>query len=360
MLQNVPDCSGVVANFIGKDVFFTVRKLGSGHIHDTYFIHPQNKSPFVLQRLNTQVFTQPLDLINTHLQVYQHLNAQKDFPLQLPKPIAAVNGNYLVQDKQQNVWRAMDFIANSYAVERSENTQQTQQAAEAVGIFLRGLAGLDPDVITPALPGFHDSLQRLQVFRQAVAENRAGRLSNVQTEIYFLEQEAAVFYLVEDLKFPKRVVHSDPKIGNLLFDLDTHAAIAVLDWDTIMPGAIPSDFGDMLRTMAATCPEDEADLSKVGLDYQLFNALVKGFVPPLCGWLTEVEINHLITGARWIILEQMMRFLTNYLNGDVYYKINYPEHNLIRTHNQMTLYQVVKKEEQNLVNIIQRCAAQFK
>jgi len=148
------------------------------------------------------------------------------------------------------------------------------------------------------------------------------------------------------------VVHTDPKIGNLLFDVSTNEAIAVLDWDTIMPGAIPADFGDMVRAMACTVGEDEADFSLVDLDETLFQALAEGFLPPLKDMLTPLEIENLVTGARWIILEQMMRFLTDFINGDVYYKTAYAEHNLVRARNQMALYQAVKKKEIKLQTMI--------
>lgn len=346
----------IVAQFIPNNKVLEWHVLGSGHIHDTFLITAENQDHFVLQRLNTQVFPQPEHIVNNHWKVYQHLAAQADFPLQLPKPIAAQDGKWLVNDHHNGYWRATTFIGHTYAVERSETPAQTRLAAEAVGIFLRGLDGLNPVEITPALPGFHDSVQRLQQFEQAVEENLVNRLQLVSPEVEFIKAEADVFYLVEQLLFPVRVVHSDPKIGNLLFDYNTHAAVAVLDWDTIMPGVIPSDFGDMVRTMAATCPEDEADLSKVGLDHALFTALVEGFIPPLRKVLTSLEINHLITGARWIILEQMMRFLTDYINGDIYYKIAYPAHNLVRARNQMALYQAIKIQDAALATIVKKIA----
>lgn len=346
----------IVAKFDNTDAEMKWRTLGAGHIHDTFLITTTRNNNFVLQRLNTQVFPQPEHIVNNHWKVYKHLAAQADFPLQLPKPIAAQDDNWLVKDSKDGYWRATAFIANTYATERSETPAQTRQAAEAMGIFLQGLEGLNPAEIMPALPGFHDSVQRLQHFEQAIQENVAKRGSLVQPEIEFVRRKAEVFYLVEQLHFPIRVVHSDPKIGNLLFDNNTHAAVAVLDWDTIMPGAIPSDFGDMMRTMAATCSEDEADLSKVGFNITRFTALVNGFIPPLRDWLTPPEFAHLITGARWIVLEQMMRFLTDYINGDIYYKTAYSEHNLVRARNQMALYQVVKMQENELVEIVKNTA----
>ncbi len=348
--------STIAAQFVPTNAPLQYHTLGSGHIHDTFLITSESASPFVLQRLNTHIFQQPAHIMDTHLKVYQHLAAQPDFPLRLPAPIAALDGNWLVKDVGGSYWRALVFIANTYAAEQAETPQQTQQAAEAVGIFLRSLEGLPPENLVPALPGFHDSLKRLQDFEQAVEENRAKRITFLRPEINFIRAESDVFYLVEQLQFPKRIVHTDPKIGNLLFDKTTHDAVAVLDWDTIMPGAIASDLGDMVRTMAATCAEDEADLKKVGLDLNMFTALVEGFIPPLKSVLTDLEINHLVTGARWIILEQMMRFLTDYLNGDIYYKIACKEHNLVRARNQMVLYQAVKMQESVLLKMVQKIA----
>lgn len=342
----------IAAQFGVGDPDVRWQSLGTGNIHDTFLITSAHHVPFVLQRLNTRVFPQPAHIVDTHLKVYQHLAAQPDFPLRLPAPIATPSGDWLVQDATGGYWRALVFLENTYAVEQPETLEQAQQAAQAVGIFLNGLADLSPTEITPALPGFHDSVQRLQHFEKAVKENRAKRIASVQSEINFVKKEADVFYIIQSLPFPERLVHTDPKISNLLFDKNTRAPVAVLDWDTVMPGVLPGDFGDMVRTLAATAPEDEADLNKVDLNVELFTALVNGIIPPLRAVLTELEIQHLVTGARWIILEQMMRFLTDYLNGDVYYKIKYAKHNLIRARNQVKLYQAVQKQEVHLLNII--------
>jgi Ser/Thr protein kinase RdoA (MazF antagonist) len=342
----------VAAQFCPVDSALEWRALGSGHIHDTFLLRSATAPLLVLQRLNTQVFPQPERIVDTHLKVYQHLIAQPDFPLRLPAPVPTITGDWLYRDSSGSPWRALAFLEGTYAVEQSTSPAQIRQSAEAVAIFLCGLKGLDPANIEPALPGFHDSLARLVHFEAAIANNAAERLKHVTEEVAYLRAEAEVFHLVKNLNFPARVVHTDPKIGNLLFDAESHAAVAVLDWDTIMGGAIPGDFGDMVRAMAGTAGEAEADLSKVQLNDTLFRALVEGFLPPLAQVITPLEINHLVTGARWIILEQMMRFLTDYLNGDVYYKTAYAEHNLVRSRNQMTLYQAVKRKELALNSMV--------
>lgn len=328
------------------------RALGSGHIHDTFLISTKEGPLLVLQRLNTTVFPVPERIVDTHLKVYHHLAAQQDFPLRLPAPVPTHTGEWLYFDTEGAPWRALAYLDNTYAVEQSTSFAQTRQAAEAVGIFLRGLEGLSTETLQPALPGFHDGLARFGHFEAAVANDLVDRLHLVAKEVAFVREEAAVFHLVKKLGFPERVVHTDPKIGNLLFDVSTNAAIAVLDWDTIMPGAIPADFGDMVRAMACTVGEDEADFSLVDLDETLFQALAEGFLPPLKDVITPLEIENLVTGARWIILEQMMRFLTDFINGDVYYKTAYAEHNLVRSRNQMALYQAVKKKEVKLQGMI--------
>lgn len=326
--------------------------LGVGNIHHTFLISSSTNQKLVFQKINTNIFNNPDILINNYHNIYKHLKSIKHFPLRLPAPVGTKDERRIVQDETGGYWRAFEFVENTFAMDRSESAALTQKAAEAVGIFLRHLDGLPPSMIVPAIPGFHDSVQRLQFFEDAVRLDRVNRKKEVLAEIEFIRQEASVFHLVNDLQLPERIVHADPKIGNLLFDQDTYEVIAVLDWDTIMPGTLISDFGDMVRTMAATCPEDEVDVHKVWLDITLFEALVNGFLKPLRGWITHLEINHLITGARWIILEQMMRFLTDYIDGDIYYKISYPYHNLIRARNQMKLYDTVKDKEEDLIAII--------
>ena len=342
-----------VFDYFGFPEGLQLAPLGSGNINDTWLCTSVQGEKLVLQRINTIVFPYPDRIMHNYRVVLAHLRS-KNLNLELPGLIPGIDGQGYLFDEEGNCWRAVDYLAGSVAVEHAENPQQAQQAAAAVGSFLNGLADLDPQMVQDTLPGFHDSLSRFQHFQKAVEQNAAGRLAEVHAEVAFVQKEARVFQHIHDLGLPLRVVHNDPKIANVLFDAHSGEAIAVIDWDTIQAGSILSDFGDMVRSMTPTFSEDEADVNKVEVVLPLFEGLASGFVPKIQAALSPIEKEHLLQGAFWIILEQMMRFLGDYLNGDVYYKVRYAEHNLVRARNQQALYQSIQKREEELQAILRR------
>ena len=342
-----------VFDYFGFPEGLQLAPLGSGNINDTWLGTSVQGEKLVLQRINTIVFPYPDRIMHNYRVVLAHLRS-KNTNLELPGLLPGIDGQGYLFDEEGNCWRAVDYLAGSVAVEHAENPQQAQQAAAAVGTFLNGLADLDPQLVEDTLPGFHDSLSRFQHFQKAVEQNAAGRLAEVREEVAFVQKEARVFQHIHDLGLPLRVVHNDPKIANVLFDAHSGEAISVIDWDTIQAGSILSDFGDMVRSMTPTFSEDEADVNKVEVVLPLFEGLASGFVPKIQAALSTVEKEHLLQGAFWIILEQMMRFLGDYINGDVYYKVRYAEHNLVRARNQQALYQSIQKREEELQAILKR------
>jgi thiamine kinase-like enzyme len=325
--------------------------LGNGNINDTWLGTSAEGEKVVLQRINSTVFPYPERIMHNYRVVLSHLRS-KDLKLHLPNLFPGIDGQGYLFDEEGHCWRAVEYLANTMAIERAETPAQARQAGSAVGTFLSGLADLNPDEVQDALPGFHDSLSRYQHFLSAVQHNLAARLSEVQAEVEFVKREAKVFEKIHQLGLPLRVVHNDPKIANVLFDQHSGEAVALIDWDTIQAGSFLSDFGDMVRSMTPSFSEDEPDTSKVHLEMPLFKGLVQGFVPTIQAALTPVERDNLLQGAFWIILEQMMRFLGDYLNGDQYYKVRYPEHNLVRARNQMALYQSIQAQESDLQRIL--------
>ena len=342
-----------VFDYFGFPEGLQLAPLGSGNINDTWLGTSVQGEKLVLQRINTIVFPYPDRIMHNYRVVLAHLRS-KNINLELPGLLPGIDGQGYLFDEEGNCWRAVDYLAGSVAVEHAENPEQAQQAAAAVGTFLNGLADLDPQLVQDTLPGFHDSLSRFQHFQKAVEQDVAGRLAEVREEVAFVQKEARVFQHIHDLGLPLRVVHNDPKIANVLFDAHSGEAISVIDWDTIQAGSILSDFGDMVRSMTPTFSEDEADVNKVEVVLPLFEGLASGFVPKTQAALSPVEKDHLLQGAFWIILEQMMRFLGDYLNGDVYYKVRYAEHNLVRARNQQALYQSIQKREEELQAILKR------
>lgn len=342
-----------IFDYFGFPEGLQLAPLGSGNINDTWLGTSVKGEKLVLQRINTIVFPYPDRIMHNYRVVLGHLQ-QKNIALKLPKLLPGIDGQGYLFDEEGNCWRAVEYLPNSTAVEHAESPQQAQHGAAAVGVFLNGLADLDPHLVQDTLPGFHDSLSRFQHFQKAVEKDAVGRLAEVRDEVAFVQKEAQVFQHIHDLGLPLRVVHNDPKIANVLFDARNGEAIAVIDWDTIQAGSILSDFGDMVRSMTPSFSEDEADLNKVEVVLPLFEALARGFVPKIQSALAPVEKDNLLQGAFWIILEQMMRFLGDYLNGDVYYKVRYAEHNLVRARNQGALYQSIRKREAEMEAILKR------
>lgn len=345
--------SSIIFDYFGFSEGLQLASLGNGNINDTWLGTSPQGEKLVLQRINTVVFPYPDRIMHNYQVVLRHLR-NKNIPLKLPNLLPGIDGQGYLFDEQGNCWRAVEYLPNSTAVENAESPLQAQHAGAAVGTFLNGLADLDPYLVQDTLPGFHDSLSRFKHFQQAVTKNAAGRLAEVQEEVAFVQTEAQVFQHIHDLGLPLRVVHNDPKIANVLFDARSGEAIAVIDWDTIQAGSILSDFGDMVRSMTPSFSEDEEDVSKVEVVLPLFEGLARGFVPKIQSALTTVERDNLLQGAFWIILEQMMRFLGDYLNGDVYYKVKYTEHNLVRARNQQALYQSIRKNEVEMEAILKR------
>ena len=331
-----------------------IQPLGAGNINDTYLVaSPDLPRAFVLQKINRQVFKTPWDVIENSGKLYRHLSG-KALALALPEPLPTQDGTLYHIDGEEDYWRAFSYISPSHTVEYATTPDMAFRAGEAMALFLSGLSDLDPGDIVPVIPHFHDSSLRLVHFKEVLAAGLVGRVSVCEEEIAFLLKECDVFRQVDASGFPQRVVHNDAKIGNMLFHPETGQAIAVIDWDTAMPGAIPSDFGDMVRTMTTTLGENDPRYEQVHLRRDWFEALARGFVPPLRQVASPVEVEGLVLGAKWIILEQMMRFLGDYLQGDTYYKTAYPDHNLVRARNQKALYCSLLQQEDDLQRIVAR------
>lgn len=336
-----------------------LQALGSGNINDTYLVHcPDRPGAFVLQRINQHVFKQPWEVIENSRKLFEHL-VQKALPLRLLEPVRTRDGAYFTLDErvEPSHWRAFDYITPSVSYDYASTAALAFHAGEAMAVFLAGLSDLDTKEIYSVIPHFHDSSWRLVHFKEALEADAANRVRECGLEIDFVLRESSVFRQVDEAGFPQRIVHNDAKIANMLFDPTSGKALAVIDWDTAMPGAVPSDFGDMVRTMTTTLSEDDTRFEEVHLRLEWFEALVRGFIPPLKHVITKAELQALVLGAKWIILEQMMRFLGDFIQGDTYYKTLYPDHNLVRTRNQMALYRSLLHQEHLLQRAVNEVLA---
>lgn len=325
---------------------------GSGHINDTYRVGLEDHSGaalYLLQRLNHEVFREPERVMHNIGLVYDHLSGYPDEGCLL-RPVPDREGRNLVHDEPTGYWRVFPFFSGTYSVERAENLEQAEQAARVIGRFLQRLSGLDSSLLQETIPGFHDSLRRWDTFREVLARDPAGRLATAAPEIDLVTEHHSLFRQIAQLSLPQRVVHNDAKLSNVLFHFP-QTPCGLIDWDTIMPGSWLSDFGDLVRSGAATTGED-ADPNQTELHLPTFAALCRGFIPEIRRQATPVELNHLVLGPLWITLEQALRFLTDYLDGDRYYKISHPEHNLVRTRNQLALFRSMLTRQNEMTDIV--------
>ncbi len=330
----------VIRQFFDFQNLVSARPFGTGHINDTFKVEIEEAGAvksYLLQRLNHNVFRQPEAVMrNIHL-VAEHLSRQ-DYPLKILAPLPTLSGDFLYRDEAGNYWRAFPFFEKTTTFDKVETPEQAFEAARAFGAFARALDGMDASQLQATIPGFHDGLGRLAYFKKVLKKAAPERLAEAKEEVDEVLQNQLIFNKIANLVLPQRAIHHDTKINNLLFDAQTLKAACVIDLDTVMPGVILSDFGDMMRTFTSAADEDEADVSKVEMRMPVFEALSEGFLSEIGGLLTLAERANLTEGGRWLTLMQAVRFLADYLEGDVYYKTKYPAHNLVRTRNQLALF----------------------
>ena len=339
------DYRDISSKFFHMDRWIGASPIGSGNINDTFRIDFEVDSSlksYILQRINHQVFRQPEAVMRNICQVTSHLKAH-DFPFESPAPVAAIDGQFFHLALDGNYWRCFPFIPDSYAPEGQTDPATAYEAAKAYGAFARALQHFPAQALSESIPGFHDTDRRWEVFLQVLSDDPVGRVAGAANEIAAMLEAKPVFDRVSSMKksgeLPLRVTHNDTKAGNVLFSRHTHKALAVIDLDTVMPGTILSDFGDMVRTFVPDKFEDEP--TKVSLRHDMLAALMEGFLAETADFLIASEKENLLLGGAWITGEQALRFLSDWLAGDVYYKIQHPNHNLVRSRNQLEVFQAL-------------------
>ena len=322
---------------------------GNGHINDTYrvaFEKDGEVSRYSLQHMNRAVFEDPVSLMNNILQVTaflkEKIKAQGGDPQRETLDfLCAEDGKPYFIDSYGEYWRAYHFIEDAYALEEISSPQDFYESAVAFGHFQKMLADFPADTLTETIAGFHDTRSRFAAFQKAVEQDICHRAADVAEEIRFARDRYDVACILGDMqaegRLPLRVTHNDTKSNNVLIDNATGKGLCVIDLDTVMPGLAVNDFGDSIRFGASTGAEDEKDLSRISCDMDLYDIYTKGFLEGCGDTLTNTEIESLPIGAKVMTYECGMRFLTDYLSGDTYFKIDYPTHNLDRARTQFKL-----------------------
>jgi hypothetical protein len=325
---------------------------GSGHINGTWYVACHPTSRFILQRINPHIFKRPVALMENIQRVTSHLAAQlqgqPDAARRVLTLIPAHDGQAFHIDIDQSYWRAWRFIDRTRSYDTVETPQQAWQAAHAFGQFQQLLADLPPPRLHDTIPDFHHTPTRFATLEKTISEDVAYRAVLAQPEIAFAYARQSIASVLLDANLPERVTHNDTKINNVLLDDSTGEALCVIDLDTVMPGLALYDFGDMVRTTTSAAPEDERDLSKVAMQFPMFEALVRGYLNAACSFLTQTEKQHLAVSGKLITFEQGIRYLTDYLAGDTYYKVSREGHNLDRCRTQFKLIESIERQEESM------------
>ncbi|MGA0900126.1 MAG: phosphotransferase enzyme family protein [Luteolibacter sp.] len=347
--------------------FMESRPYGNGHINDTYLARCDQaglQTRFIVQRINHHVFKDPVSLMENVSRVTEHaletLLAQnhREAHRRTLTCIPALDDKPYAVDEDGNYWRVYPFIERARGYDELTCNKQAYQAARAFGRFQNLAASLGGSRLHETIPDFHNTAKRLEALEQAIADDPEGRAKNVQAEIDFARARADDCPVIVDKiakgEIPERITHNDTKINNVLLDEVTSAAICVIDLDTTMPGSALYDFGDMVRSCCPTTPEDETNLAAIDIQLDRFEALVKGYLSA-AHFLKAAEIELLTFSGKLITLECGMRFLTDYLQGDHYFKIRHPEHNLERTRSQFTFVRVIEEHLSQMDGIVEKC-----
>lgn len=356
-------------NFEGK--YYSAEELRSGNINATYklvYVKADGTyKSYILQKINTVVFKDPYGVMENITNVIDHIDKKliangEDTEGKLLHFVSAKDGTYLYRDGNNYFWRAYVFVDGVTAHNSISDPALFYEAGRGFGAFQKNLFDFPAEILHETIPDFHNTKRRFYAFVAAIAEDKAGRVCEIEKEIDFLfDRRKMMSEIVDKIDsgvLPTRVTHNDTKLNNVLIDNTTGKAACVIDLDTVMPGSSLYDYGDAIRFGASTAEEDEPDLDKITVDMELFKLFTKGFVEEIAHALTDEEIHYLPLGAKVMTCELAMRFLTDYINGDEYFRINSPDHNLIRARAQMKLLTEIESKYDEMTEYVDSLIAQ--
>ena len=363
----------IIPEFQFSGRYLNGEEIHSGNVNNTYhLIYRQNDGTlrhYTLQQINSYAFKDPravmrnIELISNHLRATMEergINPDR----RMLEIIPTKSGDTMLESENGGFWRAYRYIDNATAYDQVNKPEHFYEAGRAFGEFQRLLADFPAEKLTDTIPNFHNTQRRFYTFVAAIAEDKAGRVKNLEDEIeFFFERRKMMSEIVRKMEsgvLPVRVTHNDTKINNVMIDNETDKAICVIDLDTVMAGSALYDYGDAIRSGANTAAEDEPDTSKIALDLNLFEQFTRGFLSEVHDILTDEEIRLLPLSIKVITCELAMRFLTDYIDGDLYFKVRSPEHNLIRARAQMKLLTDVEAKFDTLNEMVQKIASEFK
>ena len=340
--------------------FIGARSYGSGHINDTYRVTLRAASRpvhFILQRINQTVFINPLAITENIQRVTAHIAANLQGEDECNRRVLALiptrQGSLLHLDEGGSSWRAYHFIERASSYDSVRSARQAYEAARAFGNFQRLLIDLPPPALNTTLPDFHNTPLRFRRLEQAISGDPFGRLHSAVAEADFALGREPLSEILTAARLPERIAHNDTKLSNVMLDDITGEGVCVIDLDTVMPGLAVVDFGDMVRTATSPVLEDEQNLSKVTMQFPMFEALLRGYLGAAEPFLVEAEKASLVAAAKVITFEQGIRFLTDHLTGDPYYKTLRKDHNLDRCRTQFQLLRSIEEQADRMQQLVE-------
>jgi len=347
--------------------FVSAEPYGNGHINDTYaiqFDQGGTKVRYIAQRINDNIFREPAKVMENIVHVTRHIREKaeakgiEDTSRRVLTLVQTRDGEDFAHDQDGHVWRCYIFIEGAKSWDILETPQQAYEAAKAFGMFQRDLMDYNGPKLFETIPLFHHTKSRFSVLRRAIEDDKKNRAIGVKKEIEFaMSREIladSLLSLQQRGEIPERITHNDTKLNNVLLDNATGEGICVLDLDTVMPGLSLYDFGDMVRTATNPVAEDELDISKVKVQAPMFEAIAKGYIEGTAGSLLPIERENMVTSGKLLTFECGIRFLTDYLQGDVYFKTKRESHNLDRCRTQFALVASLEEHEEKLMKFVNK------
>jgi Ser/Thr protein kinase RdoA (MazF antagonist) len=339
-----------------------VREFGNGNINDTYLVilEAQTENKFVLQRINTHVFQHPQHIMQNMRVFTEHVRRrvrEEGHPWKTPRVIPARDGSDFLIDEENGFWRAISFVQDSQSYDTLKDLNHAREVGYALGMFQKLISDLPIESLADTLEGFHITPRYLQQYDNARLRNGAHDSAEVRYGMKFVEDRRAFAHTLEKAGLPLRPIHGDPKVNNVMIHNETGKAISLVDLDTVKPGLVHYDIGDCLRSGCNPLGEDAPDWEAVHFDPELGSAILEGYLTEAAAFLTEKDYAHIFDAIRLIAFELGLRFFTDHLAGDVYFKVKYPGHNLHRALVQFKLTESIESHEAELQNIIGRLVA---
>lgn len=361
--DKLPSTIDEILTAYGIDKLDSWSMIHNGHINRTYIIEFTDNGEtvkWILQMINTDVFRMPVELMENVMRVTSFLRNKialegGDPTRETLTVFPTKDGENCYFDSDNKCWRMYNFVDNAFSYNSIENEEFFVTAGAAFGKFQSQLADFPIETLHETIPNFHHTYKRLLYLLSAEKRNASGRACNVKAELDFAKAREAdtkvIVDLLENGELPLRVTHNDTKLNNIMFDKDTKEAVCIVDLDTVMPGSALYDFGDAIRFGASTAAEDEKDLSKVSMDINLYEKYVRGYLSTAGSSLTDKEIEYLPFSAKLLTLECGIRFLSDYIDGDIYFGTSYPEHNLDRCRTQFKLVADMEDKMDEMIRI---------